>query len=159
MSKLDPLVMVLAMARGGVIGIGNQLPWHVPEDMKHFRAVTLDHALLMGRKTFESIGRPLLRRTNIVVSGSVARFEGCLTAPSFEAALALARAADREPRVIGGRALYAAALPLVTRIYLTEIDRKVDGDVHFDLDRSAFRETERRRGEEKDVSFVTLDRR
>ena len=151
--------MVIAIARGGIIGKGDGLPWKAPEDMKHFRAVTLGHAVIMGRKTHESIGRPLPDRRNIVVSSQVGRtIAGCEVAPGLEQAIDLARATDEEPRVIGGAALYRAAFPLVTRIYLTEIERDVEGDVTFELDRSGFAETSRRRGEDPTLVFAVLER-
>jgi len=157
---MDPLAVVVAVARNGVIGRGGELPWHIPEDLRHFQRVTTGHAIVMGRRTYESIGRPLPRRRSIVVSrrpGLV--IEGCEVAPSVEAAIALARTTDAEPRVIGGAGVYAAALPLATRIYLTRVERDVDGDVSFpSLDPAQWREVERRDGETPGVVFVTLDR-
>jgi dihydrofolate reductase len=157
-----PLGLIAAVARNGVIGRGNALPWHVPEDLKHFRQVTTGHAILMGRRTHESIGRPLPGRRNIVVSRQPdLRIEGCEVAPSLEAAIGLARqGGDEMPMVIGGAAVYRDALPHATRLYLTEIDRDVEGDVFFpSFDRDAFDEVERRPGGTPDVSFVTLERR
>jgi dihydrofolate reductase len=156
---VNPLTIVVAIARNGVIGDKGGLPWRIPEDLRHFRAVTTGHAIVMGRKTHESLGRPLPGRRNIVVSRNpAARFEGCETAESLEQAVLLARETDDDPRIIGGSALYTAALPLATRIYLTEIDRDVEGDTTLTIDRAGFREVERRRGEEDGVWFVTLER-
>jgi dihydrofolate reductase len=157
-----PLGLIAAVARKGVIGRGNALPWHVPEDLQHFRQVTTGHAILRGRRTHESIGRPLPGRRNIVVSRQPGlRIEGCEVAPSLEAALDLARqGGDDMPMVIGGAALYRDALPHATRLFLTEIDRDVEGDVFFpSFDRDAFDEVERRPGSSPDVAFVTLERR
>lgn len=156
---MSPLVLVVAIAKNGVIGNKGALPWHYPEDLRHFKAMTVGHAILMGRKTHESIGRALPGRRNIVISSREgAHFEGCESATSLEQAISLARQTDAEPRVIGGSALYTAALPLATRIYLTEIDRDVEGDTTLVLDKSELREVDRRRGEDPAVSFVTLDR-
>lgn len=156
-----PLTLVVAMARDGVIGKGGTLPWHVPEDLKHFKACTMGHAVIMGRKTFESIGRVLPGRRFVVVSRSPSfSAEGVTVAPSLEAALEAARETDPEPCVIGGGEIYSAALPLATTIHLTEIDRDVDGDVRFpSFDRADWRELERRPGETAGVTFVTLERR
>ena len=99
----------------------------------------------------------VLDRRNIVVSRKAGlELPGCEVAGSLEAAIRLARTTDEEPRVIGGGALYREALPLVTRIYLTEIEREVEGDTFFSFDRTAFREIERRRGEDPTVEFVVL---
>jgi dihydrofolate reductase len=156
---MPPLGIVVAMARGGVIGRGNDLPWHVPEDLKHFRRLTTGHAILMGRRTHESIGRPLPQRRNIVISRQPdLRIDGCEVVGSLEEAITLARdGGDSMPMVIGGAAIYRAALPLATQLHITEIDRDVEGDVFFPaLDRSAFEEVERHPGETPDVTFITL---
>ncbi len=153
------LVLVVAVADSGVIGAGGALPWHLPEDLKHFKAKTLGHAVIMGRKTWESIGRPLPRRRNIVVTrqaGYVA--EGAEVAHSLDEALALARQGDPEPRVIGGADLFRLALPAASRIYWTEVHRDVAGDVSFPpFDRAQWREVER--DERGELAFVTLERR
>ena len=158
MSELAPLALIVAVGDGGVIGKGGGLPWRIPEDLQHFKAMTMGHAIIMGRKTHASIGRPLAGRRNIVVSRTADAFEGCEKATSLEEAIALARTTDHEPRIIGGAALYEAALPLATRIFLTEVHRQVDGDVFFHLDRSGWREVERRPAESEGVEFVTLER-
>jgi dihydrofolate reductase len=152
----DELVIVAAVARNRVIGRSNALPWHIPGELKHFRAVTTEHAVLMGRKTFESIGKPLPNRRNIVITRDRAlRIEGCETAPSLVAAIALARTSDSAPRVIGGAQIYAEALPLATELILTEIDRDYEGDAHFPVvDRGVWREERRVAHTEPDVSFV-----
>jgi dihydrofolate reductase len=154
------LTLVLAVSRNGVIGKEGKLPWHIPEDLKHFRKVTTGHAVIMGRKTFESIGKPLPNRRNIVVTrNATATFPGCETASSLEQAIALAASTDPDPCIIGGAALFREGLELATRIELTEIGRDVEGETRFEFDRSPFRETERRAGEDPDVTFVTLVRR
>lgn len=157
----DELVLVAAIARDNVIGKDNALPWRIPGELKHFRAVTVGHAVIMGRKTFESIGKPLADRRNIVVTRDRDRsIEGCEVAPSLAAAIALARQTDEAPRVIGGAQLYAEALPLATEMILTEIDRAYPGDAFFPaFDRVAFVEERRVAHTEPDVSFVWYRRR
>jgi dihydrofolate reductase len=158
MSALAPLAIVVAVADGGVIGKEGGLPWRLPEDLQHFKAQTMGHAIIMGRITHASIGRPLKGRRNIVVSRTADGFDGCEVARSLEEAIALARTTDEEPRIIGGAAIYEAALPVTTRIFLTEIHRKVDGDAFLHIDRAGWRETERRAAESEGVEFVTLER-
>lgn len=156
---MAPLVLVLAVARNGVIGKNGKVPWHIPEDLRHFKAMTVGHAILMGRKTHDETKRPLPGRRNIVLTRNPGyEAPGCEVVSSLEEGIALARTTDPEPRVIGGAEIYRLALPLATRIFLTEVDRDVEGDTFFHLDRAGFRETERRKGEAPDVWFVTLDR-
>jgi len=156
------LSLIVAVARNGVIGRDGALPWHVPEDLKHFKRLTTGHAIVMGRRTFESIGRALPNRRNLVVSRTLIDVpSGVEVFPSLAAALTAARTTDDAPFVIGGAALYAEALPLATTIYLTEIARDIDGDVRFPpIDPAEFAEAERHAAQtEHDVSFVTLIRR
>jgi dihydrofolate reductase len=153
-----PLVMVLAIGDNGVIGKAGQVPWRIPEDMRHFKAMTIGHAIIMGRKTWDEVKRPLPGRRNIVISRTVKALEGAEVAPDLASAITLARTTDDEPRIIGGSAIYAAALPLATRIYLTEVHRTVEGDTVFHLDRTGWRETSRRAAETEGVEFVTLER-
>jgi dihydrofolate reductase len=157
---LQPLVLVVAVARNGVMGKGGGLPWRIPEDLRHFKRVTKGHAVIMGRKTWDEVGKPLPERRNIVVTRNESlRLEGAEVVRTLADAIARARETDPEPRVIGGAEIYRLALPLATRIYLTEIDRDVDGDTFFPtFDRALFREVERRAGEEPGVTFLTLDR-
>ncbi|MEN9728176.1 MAG: hypothetical protein RL434_2542 [Pseudomonadota bacterium] len=123
--------LVVAVARNGVIGREGGLPWDLPADLKRFRAITLGHPIIMGRVTHASIGRPLPGRRNIVVTTHPqAIHQACEVAGSLEEALSLAGAAE-EVMIIGGRALYAAALPLASRLFLTEVDADVSGDVRF----------------------------
>jgi dihydrofolate reductase len=158
-SAREPLCLVLAVAKNGVIGKDGQVPWHVPEDLKHFRLSTTGHAVIMGRKTWDEVGKPLPNRRNLVVSRKVdLRLDGAEVVPSLDEAIALARITDAEPRVIGGAEIYRQALPLATRVLLTEIQLEPEGDTFFTLDRSGFRETERRAGEDPRAVFVTLER-
>jgi len=156
---MEPLVFVVAIAKNGVIGKDGKVPWYLPEDLKHFKAMTMGHAILMGRKTYNETKRPLPGRRNIIISRSPDfQAPGCEVVSSLEQAISLARTADPEPRVIGGAEIFRLALPLATRIYLTEVDHDAEGDTFFHLDRTGFQETERRKAETPDVWFVTLDR-
>ncbi|GAC1393490.1 MAG: dihydrofolate reductase [Polyangiales bacterium] len=161
MTARAPLVLVVAVARNGVIGSGGALPWRIPEDLKHFRRMTEGHAIVMGRKTWDEVGKPLPKRRNLVVSRQVGlRLEGAEVFGSLDDALRAARATDPEPRVIGGAQLFAEALPLATRVHYTEVDRdEITGDTYFpDWDRAGWRQTERRTGEDPTVTFVTWER-
>ncbi len=123
--------IIVAVAQNGVIGHENRLLWHLKEDMRHFRTLTTGHPVIMGRKTYESLGRPLPNRTNVVITRSEdARFEGCLTAHSLSGALAMFPA-DEEVFVIGGAQIYSLALPLADRFYLTVIEHDYEGDTRF----------------------------
>ena len=158
---MEPLSIVVAMTPDRVIGKNGGLPWHIPEDLKHFRSVTMGHPIIMGRVTHDSIGRALPGRDNIVISRRTgARFEGCKVVDSLEDAIKLARrSGDPEPMIIGGASIYTLALPLCTRIYMTEVKQQVDGDTFFpELDLSQWRESARRFGE-SGVTFKTLERR
>lgn len=137
MSMATPIALVVAAARNGVIGVDNRLPWHLPGDLRHFKAVTLGKPVVMGRKTFESIGRPLPGRHNIVVTRDPAfAASGIEVAHGVEAALAAADAAARaagveEVMVIGGADIYRQTLPLAATIYLTRVELEVAGDATF----------------------------
>ena len=125
--------MIAAMAHDRVIGKDNQMPWHLPADLAHFKRVTLGKPVLMGRKTFESIGRPLPGRRNLVISRNPDyQAEGIEVVGSVEAALALlAGSSVEELMVIGGGHLYAEMLPSADCLYLTRIDLAVEGDTRF----------------------------
>ena len=156
--------LIVAMAKNRVIGNNNQMPWHLPADFAYFKKVTLGHPVIMGRKTFESIGRPLPGRRNIVVSRNPAfRAEGIEVVPSLDAAISACQSAD--VFVIGGATLYAEALPFVDRIFLTEVDAMPEGETLFPLlEKNQWREVarERRDADEKNVfamAFVVLEKR
>jgi dihydrofolate reductase len=157
-TPLEPLVVVCAFAKNRVIGRANGIPWDLPEDRKHFRTVTLGHSVIMGRATWESIGKPLPKRRNIVVSRNPAlAIEGAEVVTSLEAGIALARLGDDAPRVIGGGQLYEQALPLATRLYLTELDASYEGDSFFpELVASDWQCSEERRS--GGATYRTLDR-
>lgn len=158
------ITLIAAVARNRVIGAGNALPWRLPEDLKRFKSLTLGHPIIMGRKTWESLGRPLPGRTNIIVSRS-ADFAapGGTVVGSLEAAIAMAaNAGADEAFIIGGAQIYAQALPICNRLQLTEIDRDYAGDAHFPaFDPAHWRETLRERHHAEagfDYSFVTYER-
>lgn len=157
------LSLIAAVAANGVIGADNALPWRLPEDLKRFKALTLGHPVIMGRKTFESIGKPLPGRTTVIVTrDSGYRVEGCLTATSIDAAIA-ACAGEPEIFFVGGAELYAQVLPRADRLYLTEIQADYAGDAWFPaFDRDAWEETARDRRVNPDglgYDFVTYRRR
>jgi dihydrofolate reductase len=156
---LAPLALVLAVADDGALGFQGKVPWNIPEDLKHFRRLTVGHAVIMGRRTWDEVGKPLPERRNIVVTRQAGlRLEGAEVVPALTEALTLARATDPEPRVIGGAEIFTLALPLATTIYLTEVHRTVAADRYFRLDRTGFHEVERRVGADPTVSFITLRR-
>jgi dihydrofolate reductase len=158
--------MVAALARNGVIGRNGSIPWRIPEDMAHFRTLTMGHPVVMGRRTWDSLPdrfRPLPGRRNVVVTRNDAwQAEGAERAPSFDAALRLLEGAG-QVFVIGGAEIYAAALPRADELVLTEIEAEVEGDVRFPAwDPSAFAEIARREGTADDgtgVAWVTYARR
>jgi len=138
MSKLS---LIVAMARNRTIGLNNTLPWRCPEDLKHFKTLTMGHHMIMGRKTFDSIGKPLPGRTTVVVTRNTnLAIAGCSIAYSLEDAISLC-AGDNEVFIVGGAELYRQAMPLVDTLYITEIQRDVDGDAHFpEFDKSQWQE-------------------
>jgi len=137
------VALVVAMADNGVIGKGGGLPWHLPDDLKYFKVVTFGKPVLMGRRTFESIGKPLPGRRNLVMTRAAGvAVPGVEYVGSVEQARSLAVGAA-ELCVIGGAEVFALALPLATRIYLTRVHAQVTGDVYFPLrDFSGWRESE-----------------
>lgn len=143
---MSSIVVVAAVARNHVIGNAGDLPWRLPADMKRFKAITLDKPMVMGRKTFESIGRPLPGRRTIVVTRD-ARWsaEGVETASSLEAALALARAGGPDEIVIaGGGEIYTQSLPSADAMRLTWVEAEPEGDARFpEIDFAQWRETAR----------------
>ncbi len=158
------LSLIAAMARNRVIGLHNRLPWRLPADMKRFRELTTGHAIVMGRKTFDSLARPLPNRTNIVVTRDRAfRPDGATVAHSVEDAIARA-GADREIFVIGGEQIYRQTLPVADRLYLTLVDSDFDGDAWFpEYDAKEWTEiaSERHRPDARNLHgmrFVTLQR-
>ncbi|GIN77574.1 Dihydrofolate reductase [Bacillus paralicheniformis] len=124
--------LITAMDRNRLIGKDNDLPWHLPQDLKYFKEVTKGHAVIMGRKTFESIGRPLPHRENIIVtSNKELDIPNCQVMHSTEEAVRFAKNKNEECFVIGGSTLYAEILPFADKLYVTKIDETFEGDRYF----------------------------
>lgn len=142
--KHPTLSIIAAMAKNRTIGIDNSLPWRCPEDLKHFKALTMGHHIIMGRKTFDSIGKPLPGRHTVVVTRNRdLHIDGCRVVHSLEEAIA-ACAGDEEIFITGGAELYAQGLPLAHKLYLTEIYKEIEGDAHFpEFDASQWQEVSR----------------
>ncbi len=158
--------LIVAAARNGVIGRDGGLPWHLPDDLKRFRQITTGHHVIMGRATHESIGRPLPKRNNVVLSRSRGyAADGCTVVHDLDDAFEVARAADEdEAFVIGGARIYAASLPRADRIYLTRIEAEVDGDVRMPPLGDDWREISREEhpadeSHEHPFAFTVLERR
>lgn len=158
------ICLVVAMAENRVIGVENRLPWHIPGDLKRFKQITSGHPVLMGRKTFESIGRPLPNRTNILITRQKDyRAEGAAVCFSLEEALDWARRSPgaNEIFVIGGAEIFRQALPLADRIYLTVVEWPFEGDTHMPTwDEAAFREVSAERiSEDPPARLLVLERK
>lgn len=146
MQNMSKLSAIVAMSENRVIGHNNQLPWHLPADLKHFKTLTSGHTIIMGRKTHEAIGRPLPQRTNIVITTNPNyNANGCIVVHSLEEALSHhAHAADTEIFIIGGEQIYRQALQHVQRLYLTIVHQDISGDAFFPaLDMPAWQEVSR----------------
>jgi len=147
------IALIVAMTRNLVIGKDNKMPWHLPEDLKYFKRVTLNKPVVMGRNTFESIGKPLPQRTNIIVSRNTDyKVAGAIVVQSVEQALQMVAdlyhtieaPEDSEVMIIGGAQIYAQTLALAQRLYLTEIQAEIDGDTSFPVfDRTEWQEVAR----------------
>jgi dihydrofolate reductase len=137
---MTEIAIVVARTRNHVIGRAGGMPWHLPADLAHFKALTLGHPIVMGRKTFASIGRPLPGRTNVVVTRDVSwSAPGVEVASSLTRALEVASITASRVFVIGGGEIYQAALPLASRLFVTQIDAELEGDTIFEFDAHAFR--------------------
>jgi len=131
-ARVNPkIVIVAAMSEDGVIGRQGKLPWHLPEELRHFRELTLHQTVVMGRQTFLSIGRPLPHRRNIVVSQTMSSEAGVDVSPNLSEALVLARGFAHTIFIIGGASLYRQALPIADAMVLSRIPGEWAGDVHF----------------------------
>lgn len=156
--------LIVAIAENGVIGDKNTLLWNLKEDMRRFRTITTGHPVIMGRKTFDSIGRPLPKRTNVVITRGDTTYEGCEMAHSLEEAISMFPK-EEEVFIIGGAQIYEQALPLADKLYLTIVHRNYEGDTSFPkFDLAEWRELSREdfeRGEEFDApfSFIDLERK
>jgi dihydrofolate reductase len=155
---------VVAIGENHAIGKNNQLLWHLPNDLKHFKQITSGGTVIMGRKTYDSVGRPLPNRRNIIITRQKLEIAGCEVVSSVEGALALCRD-EKEVFIVGGAEIYRLALPLTNRIYLTIVHQNFDADAFFPpLDKAEWIENEREDHgtDEKHAipySFITLVRR
>jgi dihydrofolate reductase len=159
--------LIVAIAENGVIGKGGELPWHIPADLKHFKALTMGKPMIMGRKTYDSIGKPLPGRTSIVITRHPDYGpDGVITVHTWTEAIEVAMGAlkdtpEDEVMVIGGAEIYGLALADAGRLYLTEIHDSIEGDTMFpDIDRTQWHEASRQEflTETPAFSFVTLER-
>jgi dihydrofolate reductase len=154
------VTIVAAVARNGVIGVGGGLPWHLPDDLRRFKELTSGHVLVMGRRTYESIGHPLPNRTTVVVTRRhswSAGSDSVVVAHSVDEALDRAAEVDDEVFVVGGAVVFAEALPRANRLELTFVDSEPEGDTFFpDVDWSQWREVAREPGD--GVAYVTFER-
>jgi len=141
-SGTDLIAIIVAMAKNRAIGIDNTLPWRCPEDLKHFKTLTMGHHMIMGRKTFDSIGRPLPGRTTVVVTRDPElKIQGCLIAHSLPEALKLC---GNNAFIVGGADIYAQSIDYADILYITEIQQAVSGDAYFpEFDPSLWREVSR----------------
>lgn len=163
------LSLLVAMAKNRVIGRNNQLPWHLSADLKHFKFLTMGQTIVMGRKTFESIGKPLPGRANIIITRQTGyEVPGATVINSLEDALLICEetsTGNSENFIIGGEKLYRQTLKLCQRIYITEIQRDFEGDVYFpEFDLTDWEETQRDKhisdGDDRlEFHFVVLDRK
>jgi len=155
--------IIVAIAENNAIGKNNQLLWHLPADLKHFRVITSGHTIIMGRKTFDSVGKPLPNRRNIVVTRQDIKIEGCEVVKSIDEAIALCEGED-EVFIGGGAEIYRQAMDKTNRIYLTIVHKAFDADTFFpEIDYKKWVETEREdyAADEKNnipYSFITLER-
>jgi len=156
------LAAIAAMSENRVIGTKNKLPWHLPADLKHFKSITLGHPIIMGRKTFDSIQRPLPKRENIVISRDPnLQIPGVHVVPNLQEAILFCEGKTEEAFVVGGAQIYEMALPKIQRIYLTVIHKTYEGDTYFpSLDKLGFQEVAREDHWDNELpySFVTLER-
>lgn len=160
------LSIIAAVSTNGVIGRGNELPWHLSADLKRFKALTMGHHLIVGRKTYESIGRPLPGRTFLVVSRGSFEADGIATVSSLEEAIArVAAAGDREPFIAGGAEIYGLSIHRADRMYITRVHAEIEGDAHFpefdDVAEWKLVDAEHRDADEHNehpFSFLTYDR-
>lgn len=165
MKDKPELAIIVAMAKNRTIGVNNTLPWRCPEDLKHFKALTMGHHMIMGRKTYDSIGKPLPGRTTVVVTRDRnLMIEGCLVVHSLPEAIA-ACGNDEKIFIVGGADIYTQSLALADALYITEIRQDVEGDAHFpEFDRSKWQELAREKRTQEtpqplQYHFVTYQRK
>lgn len=149
--------IIVAIAKNGIIGDKNSLLWHISEDMRFFRETTSGHPVIMGRKTYDSLGRPLPKRTNVVISRTTKHIEGCTVVGSLEEAIALFPK-EEEVFIIGGAQIYALAMEVADRLYLTRVEHDYQGDTSFpEWDESKWKllsRTPYERGEKYEYPFA-----
>jgi dihydrofolate reductase len=157
------VTIVVAISENHVIGKDNKLLWYLPRDLKHFKEITTGHTVIMGRKTYDSVGKPLPNRRNIIITRQEITIAGCEVVNSIEAAIALCNA-EEEVFIIGGAEIYRQAMHLTDRIYLTIIHQEFDGDSFFpEIDKQIWKEVQREDHEPDErnlipYSFITLER-
>lgn len=159
------ITIIAAIAENNALGKNNQLIWHLPADLKRFKKTTLNHCVIMGRKTFESLGKPLPNRTNTLITHDKNyKAEGCIVVNSLKEALQLALKEDENPFILGGAEIYKQAMPFADKLDLTFVHHKFDADVFFpEIDKKIWKETSREdfKADEKNkynYSFVTFER-
>jgi dihydrofolate reductase len=158
------VTIVVAISENNAIGKNNQLLWYLPADLKHFKNITTGHTVIMGRKTYDSVGKPLPNRRNIIITRQDITIEGCEVVKSIEDALALSTG-EEEVFIVGGAEIYKQSIHLTNRIYLTIVHQKFDADSFFpEINYDEWQQTERedRQPDEKNklpYSFITLERR
>jgi dihydrofolate reductase len=157
------VTIVVAIAENHAIGKNNQLLWHLPKDLKHFKEITSGGTVIMGRKTYDSVGKPLPNRRNIIITRQQIEIAGCEVVNSLQAALDLCRD-HKEVFIVGGAEIYKQAMPLTDRIYLTIVHENFEADTYFpEISKDIWKETERtdHEADEKNplsFSFITLER-
>ena len=155
--------IVVAISENHAIGKNNQLLWHLPKDLKHFKEITSGGTVIMGRKTYDSVGKPLPNRRNIIITRQQIKIAGCEVVNSLQAALDLCRD-HKEVFIVGGAEIYKQAMPLTDRIYLTIVHENFEADTYFpEISKDIWKETERtdHEADEKNplsFSFITLER-
>jgi dihydrofolate reductase len=157
---MPEFIIIVAIARNGVIGRNGQLPWHLPSDLKHFKKTTMNYPIVMGRKTFESIGRPLPGRDNIVLTRDTSlSLSGCIVVHSIQDALDTCKD-EEKVFIIGGADIFNISLPFTDTIIVTALEREVDGDIYFhEIDPAIFKQTESARYDiEEPYSIIRYER-
>lgn len=152
------VIIIAAVAKNGVIGKNNKLPWDIPEELQHFRSITAGSTVLMGRKTFESVGRPLPNRKNIIITRSALSIPGVTVCASVEEGLEKAKAYNKDVFIIGGANIYEQTIPLADKLYISHIKKEYEGDTYFpEFDRAEW-EVEKKK-EYSEFTFVVYGRK
>jgi dihydrofolate reductase len=159
------VTIMAAIAANNALGKDNQLIWHLPADLKRFKKTTLNHAVIMGRKTYELLGKPLSNRTNIIITRDKNyKAEGCVVVNSLKKALKIAAEVDENPFILGGAEIYKQAMPFTDKLDITFVHHQFDADVFFpEIDKTIWKETSRENfkadeNNKYDYSFVTFER-